>query len=170
MRLINKSESHAHLTPHLALHNRPLQPNTPLRMFTCAPKPLAHLPRNQPRTCLQFPAALNSQRRQLQQHQALPIDRSWGGELPDWELEPYDSVEEFEDELEASVLSPEGSNGGGGEFAFQNVLAAVLLGALALSCGNILLKLGVVVFALVSAALRYTTVAFLVIVILALLS
>ena len=108
--------------------------------------------------------------KQKQKHQAVPLDRSWGGEAPDWELEPYDSNEEIEDELEASVLSPESGGGGGGEFAFQNVLAAVLLGAFALSMGNILLKLGVVVFALVSAAFRYTTIGFLVIVILALLS
>jgi hypothetical protein len=112
---------------------------------------------------------LSSSSRRRRQQQALPLNRSWGGELPDWELEPYDSDEEFEDELEASVLSPEsGGGGGGGEFAFQNVLAAFLLGALALSFGNIFFKLGVVVFALVSAALRYTSIGFLVIVILAL--
>jgi hypothetical protein len=100
------------------------------------------------------------------------LDRSWGGEVPDWELEEYDSEQEIENELEASVLSPEsgGGGGGGGEFAFQNVLAAVLLGALALSMGNILLKLGVVAFALISAAFRYTSIAFLVIVLLALFS
>ena len=67
--------------------------------------------------------------------QAPSADRTWGGELPDWDLEPYSSDAEVEDALEDSILSPElGGDGGGGEgspeFAFQNILAALLLGAI----------------------------------------
>lgn len=93
---------------------------------------------------------------------------SWGGEVPDWDLEPYASDEELEDEIEAEVLGPGG--GGGPEFLFQNALAAVLLATLALSVGNILFKLVVVAFALVSTAFRYSAVGLLVIFLLALFS
>jgi hypothetical protein len=171
MRWAFKSDLFACLSQHPAILNRPLQPITCLRTSTTLRKSNAYFPQYQ-QLPLQLPfASFLSSPRRRQKQQAVPLDRSWGGELPDWELEPYDSEDEIEDELEASVLSPESGGGrGGGEFAFQNVLAAVLLGALALSFANILLKLGVVVFALVSAAIRYTSIGFLVIVILALLS
>jgi len=171
MRLALKSEPCASFLQQVDLHNRPLQRFTCLRTLNCSPIIPSYIIRNQPMAVQSssFASLLGSSSRRREQ-QALPLDRSWGGELPDWELEPYDSDEEIEDELEASVLSPESGGGGGGEFAFQNVLAAVLLGALALSFGNLILKLGVVVFALVSAAFRYTSIAFLTIVILALLS
>lgn len=170
MRLALKSESHASPPQRVDLHNHTLQPINCLRTVKCALVSPTYLLRSQP-IAVQLPssASFSSASSRRWQQQAVPLDRSWGGELPDWELEPYDSEEEIEDELEASVLSPEsGGGGGGGEFGFQNVLAAVLLGALALSFGNIFLKLGVVVFALVSAAFRYTSIGFLVIVILAL--
>ena len=99
---------------------------------------------------------------------AIPPLQSWGGEAPDWDAEPSASDDELEDALEAEILGPEG--GGGPEFAFQNALASVLLAALALSVGNVLLKLGVVAFALVSTAFRYTAVGFLVLFLLALFS
>ena len=63
-----------------------------------------------------------------------------------------------------------GGGGGGSDFAFQNILAAVLIGALALSLGNVLFKLGIVITALISAAFRYSTIGILIIVILALFS
>jgi len=44
------------------------------------------------------------------------------------------------------------------EIGIQNVLAVVLLGALGLSCANVLAKIGVVTFALVSVSVRYTIV------------
>ena len=44
------------------------------------------------------------------------------------------------------------------EIGIQNVLAVVLLGALGLSCANVLAKVGVVTFALVSVSVRYTIV------------
>jgi hypothetical protein len=94
--------------------------------------------------------------------------QSWGGEAPDWELQPYDSDAEVEEELDASVLPPDGE--GSTQFAFQNALAAALLAAIVLSVGNIVVKLAVVAFALVSAAFRYTAVGFFVIFILALCS
>jgi len=97
-----------------------------------------------------------------------PPIASWGGEVPDWDFEPYSSDEEFENDIEAEILGPDG--GGGSEFAFQNALAAGLLVALAMSIGNVLLKLIVVAFALVSTAFRYTAVGFLVLFILALFS
>lgn len=96
------------------------------------------------------------------------VQQSWGGEAPDWELKPYDSDAELEEELDSSVLPPDGE--GSPQFAFQNALAAALLAAIVLSVGNILLKLAVVAFALISAAFRYTAIGFLVIFILALFS
>jgi hypothetical protein len=165
-----KSNSYARLPQHIDFQNRPVHPIRCLRTFvTPLHKTAAHLtPRNQ----LSLQSSSSAACRWQNNNHAVPLDRSWGGEVPDWELEEYDSEQEIENELEASVLSPEsgGGGGGGGEFAFQNVLAAVLLGALALSMGNILLKLGVVAFALISAAFRYTSIAFLVIVLLALFS
>ena len=98
--------------------------------------------------------------------------RSWGGEEADWELEPYTSdAEEEADEAELTVLLPPGGGGGRGawtEFAAQNVLAAVLLGAAALSFGSVMLKLLAVGLALVSAAFRYVTVGAMLLVLLAL--
>lgn len=98
--------------------------------------------------------------------------QSWGGEVPDWELDPAssDGEEEEEDPEVAGVLhpdEPDGYQGGGPEFAVQNVLAAVLLGALALSFGSVVLKLVVVGLALVSAAFRYTALGLLLFVLLA---
>lgn len=50
------------------------------------------------------------------------------------------------------------------EIGIQNVLAVVLLGALGLSCANVLAKIGVVTFALVSVSVRYTIVGILLVV------
>lgn len=50
------------------------------------------------------------------------------------------------------------------EIGIQNVLAVVLLGALGLSCANVLAKVGVVTFALVSVSVRYTIVGILLVV------
>ena len=44
------------------------------------------------------------------------------------------------------------------EFVIENVLALVLVGLAALALGNILLKLAIVAYSLVSAAVRYTIV------------
>ena len=94
---------------------------------------------------------------------------SWGGELPDartdWDVPPCDSDAEVEEELDAEldVFGPSG-------FGFQNALATVLLAALALSLANVLLKLAVVAFALISAAFRYSVIGILAIVILAMFS
>lgn len=44
------------------------------------------------------------------------------------------------------------------EFVIENVLALVLIGLAALALGNILLKLVIVAYSLVSAAVRYTVV------------
>lgn len=97
------------------------------------------------------------------------LQRSWGGEVPDWELEPHSSDDEIEEELDAAVFG--GGNGDDGEgFEFQNALAAVLIGALFLALGNVLIKLGIVAAALVAAAFRYTAVGFVVVVIIALFS
>lgn len=97
---------------------------------------------------------------------------SWGGELPDariddeWAVPLYDSDAEIEEEVDAESLNAFGPPG----FGFQNALATVLLAALALSLLNVLLKLAVVAFALVSAAFRYSVIGILAIVILAIFS
>jgi hypothetical protein len=100
--------------------------------------------------------------------------RSWGGEVADWDVEPYTSDAEDEaDEAETAVLLPpdqSGSGGGGPEFAAQNVLAVVLLGAAVLACGGVLLKLVAVGVALASAAFRYVAVGLILLVLLALFS
>jgi hypothetical protein len=103
--------------------------------------------------------------------------RSWGGELPDWALEPHASGDEDEegflaDDAEASVLFPEDSGGGGGgpEFAAQNVLAAVLLAASALAAGSVTLKLVLVGAALAAAAFRYIAIGLLLLAALAIFS
>jgi hypothetical protein len=44
------------------------------------------------------------------------------------------------------------------EIGIQNVLAVMLLGALGLSCANVLAKIGVITFALISVSVRYTIV------------
>lgn len=97
------------------------------------------------------------------------LQRSWGGELPDWELDPYCSDDEVEEDVDAAVFGGGDGDGGGG-FEFQNGLAAVLIGALALAVGNVLFKLGVVAAALIGAAFRYTAVGFIVVVLIALFS
>lgn len=56
--------------------------------------------------------------------------------------------------------------GGGPEFFVQNALALVLLAALLFSSGAVLYKLAVVGFALVSAAVRYSFVAILLVILL----
>jgi hypothetical protein len=94
--------------------------------------------------------------------------RSWGGEVADWEGEQ--EVEELTegDMIDSATILPDG--GGGPEYGFQNALAAVLLGALVLASANILLKLGFVAAALIAAAFRYTALALLVVVLLAIFS
>lgn len=44
------------------------------------------------------------------------------------------------------------------EFVIENVLALVLIGLAALALGNVLLKLVIVAYSLISAAVRYTVV------------
>ena len=140
--------------------------------FTAAPeRPLQRLD-----ACCRFTSSSMSLSSQCRHHhyyqRAQPPNRSWGGEVPDWDLEPYSSSAEVEDELEAAILGSDedGGGGGGSDFAFQNILAAVLIGALALSLGTVLFKLGIVITALISAAFRYSTIGILIIVILALFS
>lgn len=53
------------------------------------------------------------------------------------------------------------------EFGVQTALAVVLLGALGLSCANVLAKIGVITFALVSVSVRYTIVGILLVVLVA---
>lgn len=50
------------------------------------------------------------------------------------------------------------------EVGVQNVLAVILLAALGLSCANVLAKIGVITFALVSVSIRYTIVGILLVV------
>lgn len=162
------SPCHEHLN-YAAMPERPLQQITCLRTWHATL--LAPVSRVATSDVLGSSASVHSHRRRQQHCQrAQPANRSWGGELPDWEIEPYSSTEEIEDDLEASVLGSDDDGGGGAEFAFQNVLAAVLIGALALSLGNVLLKLCIVAAALISAAFRYSAIGFLIIVILALFS
>lgn len=92
---------------------------------------------------------------------------SWGGETPDWDLEPYTSDEETEQDIQNELFPPEGKDEGP-QFVVQNALALVLLGSLALASINVLLKLGTIAFALVSAAFRYTVVGIFVLILLVL--
>lgn len=52
------------------------------------------------------------------------------------------------------------------EYRIQSVVAIFLLGALGLSAANVLLKIGVIAFALVSVAVRYTIIGILLVVLL----
>ena len=101
---------------------------------------------------------------------ATRAQQSWGGELQDWEIEPYSSDAEVEEDIEGYILDGDDAGGNGIDFAVQNILAGLLLGALGLSIGSLLAKLAIVTAALVSAAFRYVAIGFLVILILAFFS
>ncbi|PRW33294.1 hypothetical protein C2E21_7914 [Chlorella sorokiniana] len=64
-------------------------------------------------------------------------------------------MEEETDSDEDLDLFPEEAQGDP-EFIIENVLALVLIGLGALALGNVLLKLVIVAYSLVSAAVRYT--------------
>lgn len=73
------------------------------------------------------------------------------------------STDKEEDDDDDVLAEDDGSSW---EYRIQSVVAVFLLGALGLSAANVLLKVGVIAFALVSVAVRYTIIGILLVVLL----